>query len=188
MVVGLSDGTIEIFKLIQKPRYIYYEMPKMIKGHEEDVIGLHLDEVNKIIYTASVDGWINVIDCNLGVIIDTLELSSQITKIHADVTNMRLFVALAEGTIEVFEYTHNAKLKRLHSLALPAEGEIKVMLFDPLKNYLFASCYESGEVFIFEIGKRGNEKLSKQIGYLRNKERIIDMIWKAEKMELLVNT
>lgn len=24
MVVGLSDGSIEVFKLIQKPRYIYY--------------------------------------------------------------------------------------------------------------------------------------------------------------------
>jgi hypothetical protein len=27
------------------------------------------------------------------------------------------------------------------------------------------------------MGKRGQEKLSKQIGYLKNKENIIDMIW-----------
>ena len=43
MVVGLSDGSIEIFKLIQKPRYVYYEMPTMVNAHEDDVIGLHLD-------------------------------------------------------------------------------------------------------------------------------------------------
>ena len=52
------------------------------------------------------------------------------------------------------------------------------MLFDPIKNYLFASCYENGDVFIFEIGKRGQEKLSKQIGTLKEKEKIVDLIWK----------
>jgi hypothetical protein len=58
------------------------------------VIGLHLDEVNMMIYSASVDGWINVIDGSRGVLVDTLELSNQITHMHADSTTMRLFVAL----------------------------------------------------------------------------------------------
>jgi hypothetical protein len=62
------------------------------------------------------------------------------------------------------------------------------MLFDSHRNYLFASCYESGEVFIFEIGKKNQEKLSKQIGFLKNKEKIIDLIWQSEKMELLTST
>lgn len=60
------------------------------------------------------------------------------------------------------------------------------MLFDPVKNYFFGGTYESGEIFIFEIGKPGHEKISKQIGVLKNKEKIIDMIWQPEKMELLV--
>lgn len=67
---------------------------------------------------------------------------------------MRLFVALGDGNIEIFEYTHNARIKLVHSLSLPALGEIHTMLFDSYRNYLFASCYESGEVFIFEIGKK----------------------------------
>lgn len=67
----------------------------MINGHSEDVIGLHLDEVNKMIYSASADGWINVIDADRCLIINKHELASQITKIHADTTNKRLFVALA---------------------------------------------------------------------------------------------
>lgn len=71
----------------------------MIKTHEDEVIGLHLDEVNMMIYSASVDGWINVIDATRGILMDTLELSNQITHMHADSTTMRLFVALAEGTI-----------------------------------------------------------------------------------------
>ena len=71
----------------------------MIKTHEDQIIGLHLDEVNMMIYSASVDGWINVIDGSRGVLVDTLELSNQITHMHADSTTMRLFVALSEGTI-----------------------------------------------------------------------------------------
>lgn len=53
------------------------------------------------------------------------------------------------------------------------------MLFDNHRNYLFASCYESGEVFIFEVGKKNQEKLSKQIGYLKNKVNIVDLIWQS---------
>lgn len=73
MIVGLSDGSIELFRLIQKPRYIYYEMPKMVKTHEEEVVGLHLDEVNMMLYSASTDGWLNVIDVSRGILVDTLE-------------------------------------------------------------------------------------------------------------------
>lgn len=55
-----------------------------------------------MIYSASVDGWINVIDANRGILVDTLELTNQITHMHADSTSMRIFVALAEGSIEIF--------------------------------------------------------------------------------------
>jgi hypothetical protein len=36
-------------------------MPQMVNLYTEDVIALHLDEANQIIYTASSDGWINFI-------------------------------------------------------------------------------------------------------------------------------
>lgn len=93
----------------------------MIQGHNDEVIGLHFDEVNKIIYSASADGWINMIDAQRCVIINKLELASQITRMHADVFNRRLFVALAEGNIEIFEY-ENARMKYLHSISPPALG------------------------------------------------------------------
>ena len=79
-------------------------------------------------------------------------------------------------------------MKFLYALSPPVTAELSTLFFDPVKNYLFSACYETGEVFIFEIGKRGHEKLSKQVGFLKNKEKIIDLIWKPEKMELLVTT
>jgi 6-phosphogluconolactonase (cycloisomerase 2 family) len=121
----------------------------MLKVHEDEICALHLDEINMIIYSASIDGWLNIIDANRVVLIDTLELSCNITTFIPDTTNMRIFVSLAEGNIEIYEYSHNAKLKHLHSIATPVEGEMKSLLFDPMKNYLFAASYESGEVFIF---------------------------------------
>jgi hypothetical protein len=57
----------------------------------------------------------------------------------------------------------------LYSICTPAQSDIKTLLFDPVKNYLFSSVYDTGEIFIFDIGKSKNEKLSKQIGTLRNK-------------------
>ena len=71
----------------------------MIKCHEDELVGLHLDEVNMTIYSASADGWINVIDATRGILVDTLERPNQITYFMADSTTMRLFAALAEGNI-----------------------------------------------------------------------------------------
>jgi hypothetical protein len=90
-----------------------------------------------------------VIDASRGILVDTLELSNQITDMHADSASMRLFVALSEGNIEIFEYTHNARIRLVHSLALPVVGSVQSLLFDNHRNYLFAGCCESGEVFIF---------------------------------------
>jgi len=74
----------------------------MIQAHSDDVIGLFLDEVNMVVYSASTDGWINMIDATRSVVINKLELASQITKIHGDTVNRRLFVALEDGNIEIF--------------------------------------------------------------------------------------
>jgi hypothetical protein len=47
-------------------------MPKLIKVHEDEVVSLFLDEVNMMIYSASVDGWVNVIDASRGILVDTM--------------------------------------------------------------------------------------------------------------------
>jgi hypothetical protein len=44
----------------------------MIEAHSDDVLGLFLDEVNMIIYSASADGWINMIDATRSVVINKL--------------------------------------------------------------------------------------------------------------------
>ena len=71
----------------------------MISAHNDDVISLHLDEMNKIVYSASEDGWITVTDADRNVVLNKHELASQITCMHADTNNRRLFVALEEGNI-----------------------------------------------------------------------------------------
>lgn len=76
MVVGLSDGNLEVFRLVQKPRYVYYELPRMVAAHNGDVIGIHLDELNQIIYSASSDGWITVTDADRCMIINKQECAS----------------------------------------------------------------------------------------------------------------
>lgn len=119
MVVGLSDGTIEVFRLVQKPRYVYYELPRMVTAHNDDVIGIYLDELNQIIYSASEDGWITVTDVDRCMIINKHECASQITSIQADPANRRLFVALEEGNIEIYEYFDKGGVRYLYSLCPP---------------------------------------------------------------------
>lgn len=72
MIAGLSDGGVEIFKLVPRGTYLYYEVIKQIKTHEDAITGLHLDIVNKILYSSSIDGFLNVCDARNGVLIDSL--------------------------------------------------------------------------------------------------------------------
>jgi hypothetical protein len=47
-----------------------------------------------ILYSASIDGWINVIDARRAVMIDALEISNgNISSMIGDSVNMRFFVA-----------------------------------------------------------------------------------------------
>ena len=94
MVAGLSDGSIEIFKLVPKNTYLYYEVVKQIKTHEDYITGLHLDAVNKVLYSSSIDGFLNICDARNGVLIDSLEMHCEITSIIGDSENNRLMVAL----------------------------------------------------------------------------------------------
>ena len=59
MVVGLADGAIEFFSLYARGRNIYYEVTKMVRVHQEAIVGLYLDSVNMLVYSASNDGWLN---------------------------------------------------------------------------------------------------------------------------------
>lgn len=74
MIVGLADGSIELFKLVYRGNNIYYEHMKTINIHEDSVTGIHLDVVNLIVYSSSVDGFLNVSDFKNGVLIDSINL------------------------------------------------------------------------------------------------------------------
>ena len=60
---------------------------------------MHLDEVNMILYSCSKDGWISISDVNRCVMLESIEMASQISIMHADKDNMRIFIALEDGNI-----------------------------------------------------------------------------------------
>lgn len=101
---------------------------------------------------------------------------------------MRLFVAFADGNVNIISYNSKAKTKILTTLCTPETGSIVCMKDDKVKNYLFLGGHETGNIFVYDIGKPGQEKLAKQIGFMKNKEQIIDFHWRPEKMELIVTT
>lgn len=95
---------------------------------------------------------------------------------------MRLFIALSDGNIQIVSYDYKAKTRILSTLCTPDTGCIRSMLPDNIKNYLFASGYETGNIYIYDIGKSGQEKFAKQIAILKNKEKIVGLQWIPSKM------
>lgn len=104
MIVGLSDGSVELFRLFPRNTYLYYEHIKTMNTHEDAITGLHLDRINKVVYSASVDGFLNVSDARNGVLINSLELNTEITGIYGDENSNKLILALGEGNMEIYTY------------------------------------------------------------------------------------
>lgn len=84
MIVGLSDGSIEIFKLVPRGPNTYYEHLKTINIHEDSISALHLDKINMILSSSSVDGFLNISDAKNGVLIDSLEMNAEITSLYGE--------------------------------------------------------------------------------------------------------
>lgn len=47
-----------------------------MKIHEDSISGLHLDKINKILYSSSIDGFLNISDIRNGVLIDSIEMGA----------------------------------------------------------------------------------------------------------------
>ena len=84
--------------------------------------------------------------------------------------------------MEVYEYDHRAKLRRLTMLSTPDSYNIQAMLIDRVKNYFFAAGFDSGSIYIYDLPKPGQDRLMKQVGTLKNKERVISMHFVPERM------
>ena len=67
------------------------------------------------------------------------------------------------------EYDERAKLKVLASLALPDSWNVRSIVVDRVKNYMFVGAYDSGSIYIYELPKMGNDKFIKQVAMLKNK-------------------
>lgn len=57
---------------MKKGRNIYYEVKRLLTVHEDTITGMHLDDINGILYTTSIDGWMNIIDAKKTVHLDTI--------------------------------------------------------------------------------------------------------------------
>jgi 6-phosphogluconolactonase (cycloisomerase 2 family) len=57
----------------------------------------------------------------------------------------------------------------MKTLSPPEYGAMKTLIYDKVKSYLFAGSYDSGSIYVFEVGKPGHEKITKQIAMLKNK-------------------
>lgn len=62
---------------------------------------------------------------------------------------------------------------------------MRSIAYDDVKKYLFLGGYQDGNVWIYEMGKPGHEKITKQVANFKSKECLKDLIWISKKMELI---
>ncbi|CAD8199045.1 unnamed protein product [Paramecium pentaurelia] len=188
LIVGLDEGKLNLLKVPQESQFIRYDEQADIKAHQGRVMGVFYDSINSHIHSVSEDKKYKVLDFQRQITVAELQPSQHgLTGLAADKDNRRIFISDKGGYIHVFEITSATMGPSLAvSVASQTLSPIRGIFFDPVKNYLFTAGFDQGEIGIFEVGKSGREKFTKQTASLKGKLQMREIVWSPSRGECMV--
>ena len=192
-IIGFSSGLIIFYKILPESTFTQFDYMSEIKYHSKKVTGLSI--FNKNFFSCSNDGKFCIGVINM---IYHINYSAEIihenyygyNKLYHDQKNNRIFLSTNNGHLEV--YQTNINDEELPIFIKDVEtSNYKIPLNDltsyNIKNYLF-SCSDNGNISVFDLGKPGQEKTTKELSYFNYydaKIKIKTAIYDSEKNEVI---
>ncbi|KAM3143094.1 hypothetical protein pb186bvf_004680 [Paramecium bursaria] len=188
LLVGLDEGKINVLKIPAENGFARYDETADVKAHQGRVMGLFFDSINSTIHSVSEDKKYKVLDVSRQITIADIQPSQQgLTGFVADKDNRRAFVSDRAGYIFIFEISSVTQGPTLSaSVASQTGSAIRGLCFDPVKNYLFTAGHDQGEIGVYEVGKSGREKYTKQTASFKGKLKIREIVWSTSRGEAMV--
>ena len=168
-LIGFNSGKIIFYKVLPESVYTQFDYMSDLKYHSSKVTGIALNNMTNNFYTCGADGKfcqgvINLIYRENYSPELIHQNSAGYSYMYFDKKNERIYLSTYNGHFEV--YLISTELATFITEINTSNHKYCLNDLYPyaIKNYLF-SCSDLGNVSVFDLGKPGQEKTTKELSY-----------------------
>ena len=168
-LIGFNSGKIMFYKVLPESTYTQFDYMSELKYHSSKVSGIALDSNTNNFYTCGDDGKfcqgvVNLIYHNNYAPEIIHETSSGYSYMFFDKTNERIYLSTYNGHLEVFLTSTEVASFIVDIETSNNKYSLNDLYHYNTKHYLF-SCSDFGNISVFDLGKPGQEKTTKELSY-----------------------
>ena len=168
-LIGFNSGKLIFYKVLSESVYKQFDYMSELKYHSSKVSGIALDSNTNNFYTCGDDGKfcqgvVNLIYHNNYAPEIIHQTSAGYSCMYFDKPNERLYLSTYNGHLEA--YLTSTEIASFVTDIDTSNNKYSLNDFYPynIKNYLF-SCSDYGNISVFDLGKPGQEKTTKELSY-----------------------
>ena len=175
-VIGFITGKILFYKISPDSEFSQFDFITEINYHYNNVTGIALNSETGKFYSCGEDGKfytgiIKMIHHNEYYPQLINESSHSYTKLYYEKENERIYLSTSNGHLEVY-LTSNLTPTFIKDVITTNNNKCSLNDLTPynMKHYLF-SCSDIGNISVFDLGKHGQEKTTKELSYFNYYEK-----------------
>ena len=192
-MIGFNSGKIIFYKILPDSVFTQFDYMAELKYHSSKVTGISIDPNNNNFYTCSDDGKfcqgvVNLIHHNNYSPEIIHQTSAGYSYMFYDIINERIFLSTYNGHLEV--YIISSEMASF-IIDVDTSNNNKYSLNDlypyNIKHYLF-SCSDFGNISVFDLGKQGQEKTTKELSffdYYNSKIKIKSVVYDPDTNQVI---
>ena len=168
-LIGFNSGKLIFYKVLAESVYTQFDYMSELKYHSSKVSGIALDSNTNNFYTCGDDGKFcqgvaNLIYHNNYAPEIIHQTSAGYSCMFFDKPNERIYLSTYNGHLEA--YLTSTEIASFVTDIDTSNNKYSLNDFYPynIKNYLF-SCSDYGNISVFDLGKPGQEKTTKELSY-----------------------
>ena len=168
-LIGFNSGKILFYKVLPESVFSQFDYMSELKYHSSKVSGIALEPNTNNFYTCSDDGKfcqgvVNLIYRNNYEPEVVHQTSAGYSYMFYDKPNERIYLSTYNGHLEA--YLTSTEIASFVVDIDTSNNKYSLNDFYPynIKNYLF-SCSDYGNISVFDLGKPGQEKTTKELSY-----------------------
>ena len=169
-IIGLMSGRVLFYKIDPNSAFTQFDFIEELKYHTSKVTGIAINPDNNSLFSCDDNGnfFFGILD-----MIHKKNYSPELinqsakgyTKLYYEQENERLYLSTINGHLEVYT-TSSSSPSFITDIITDSSMNYSLNDLVPynLKHYLF-SCSDKGFISVFDLGKKGQEKITKELSF-----------------------
>ena len=191
--LGLFSGKVLFYKIAPDSNFTQFDFLEELKYHSSKVTGLAINPKNNTLFSCDDSGnfFFGVLDMihKKNYCPELINQSAKgYTRLFYEKENERLYLTTLNGHLEVY-LTSSASPLFVTDIKtnLSLNYSLNDIVLYNIKHYLF-SCSDNGNISVFDIGKSGKEKTTKELSffnYYGAKFQMLTILYDPDKNEVI---